>query len=91
MSNDPCMRRSSGSTETRSDAVWRLVTVPVGLFIAGFLGIAGVVASKPLLTAAGSVILFIESFVIFSVAPLTLFAGVLLLLAARQNTRALPH
>lgn len=85
MRNDPCMRRSSGSPETRDEAVWRLVTIPFGLFIASFLGIGGVVSSRPWITAAGSVILFVESIVIFSLAPLTLFAAVLLLLAARKS------
>jgi hypothetical protein len=83
--NDPCMRRSSGSTETKSETIRRLVTIPLGLFIASILGVAGVVSSKPLMTAAGSVILLGESIIIFSLAPVTLFAAVVLLLAARKS------
>ena len=37
------------------------------------------------MTAAGSVILFGESIIIFSLAPLTLFGAALLLLAARKS------
>ena len=91
MSSDPCLRRSSGGAETRSEAMWRLVTIPFGLFIAGVLGIGGVVSSRPLMTAAGSVILFGESIIIFSLAPLTLFGAALLLLAARTSNAERVH
>ncbi len=65
----------------------RLTIVSGGLLIASVLGVAGVFSSRPLLTVIGSVILFLESIAaIFSLAPFTFLAAILLLLAARQTS-----
>lgn len=81
----PCARQMSATTETRGHAEKRLAIVSGGLLIASALGLAGVLRSMPLVTITGSAILFLESIaLVFTLSPLTLFAGILLLLAARQ-------
>jgi hypothetical protein len=68
--------------------VGKLVTISCGLLAASVLGVFGAMRSRPSLAVAGSIIMFLESFVMFSLFPLTLAAALLLLLAALQSSRA---
>jgi hypothetical protein len=83
-----CATRMESTGETRSRAVGMLVTIPCGLLAASLLGVFGALRSRPSLAVAGSIIMFLESAAMFSVFPLTLVAALLLLLAARQSSRA---
>lgn len=84
-----CGRRLSVTSETRAQAGTRLLIVPGGLLIASALGILGAMRSVPLLTIAGSAILALESIAtIFTLAPITLLAALMLALAARQTNLA---
>ena len=79
----PCTQRISATTETKAEALMRLILVSGGLDAAGTLGILGALGSLPLLTVSGAVILFLESLaLIFSFAPLTIASAMLLLIAA---------
>lgn len=85
---NPCAARMEATSETRSRAVGMLVTIPCSLPVASLLGVFGAMHSRPSLAVAGSIIMFLESAVMFSLFPLTLAAALLLLLAARQSSRA---
>jgi hypothetical protein len=85
---NPCAARMEATSETRSRALGRLVTIPCGLLVASLLGVFGALRSRPSLAVAGSIIMFLESAVMFSIFPLTLAAALLLLLAARQSSLA---
>ena len=83
-----CAARMDATSETRSRAMGMLVAIPCGLVVASLLGVFGALRSRPSLAVAGSIIMFLESAVMFSLFPLTLAAALLLLLTAWQISRA---
>lgn len=80
----PCSNRISGTSKTKNEAIIQAVEIPGGLLFASVIGIIGAVASLPLLLLLAGVGLLAESFFVGSIAPLTVVAGCLLLLSARN-------
>jgi hypothetical protein len=80
----PC-RVIEGTSETRLQAVVKLLLVHGGILIAGVFGILGALLAKPFLSVLGAGLIFLESIpLIFSFAFLTVFVSGLFLLAARS-------
>ena len=81
-SDDPCRSRS-GTSETQTQAVARMLIVPGGILAGLALGIIGTARSRAGLAVAGAVVVFVEAVpLLFSFAPLAvLTSGVFLLLA----------
>jgi hypothetical protein len=58
--------------------------VPGGLLAASLLAVAGAASSRRRVMLAGAIGMLAETVVVFTIAPLTLAAGVILLFLARQ-------
>jgi hypothetical protein len=81
--HDPCRERSVNS-ESKARAVIVAAFVPGGLLVAATLAIMGATLSrrKMMLTAATGMLA--ETLVVFTIAPLTLIAGMSVLLLANR-------
>jgi hypothetical protein len=82
---NPCSQHVRFTSGTKGEALIRLLLIPVGLLIGSVLGILGAMTSSPLPSLVGATILFLESIpLMFSLAPLSIAGGVLLLVAAQR-------
>jgi hypothetical protein len=82
----PC-RHMGGTSETKTEAIVKMVLVPGGILLASLLGLVGTLLSRPSVTVLGAGLMFLESApLIFSFAFLTVFVSGLFLVAARQIT-----
>jgi len=85
--DDPCRSRS-GTSETKTQAVARMLIVPGGILAGLALGILGAARSRPGLAVAGAVVVFLEAFpLVFSFAPLAVLTSGVFLLLARNTGR----
>jgi hypothetical protein len=83
--DDPCRTRSA-QTWSKAHAATVAALVPGGVLTAAILAIAGAVRRRRPLLYAGGFLMMLETFVVFTIAPLTLLAGVtFLLIAARPE------
>jgi hypothetical protein len=82
--DDPCRHVSvQGWSRTQAETVAALV--PGGVLVATVLAVAGAALRRKPLLFAGGFLMVLETFAVFTIAPLTLLAGVtFLLVAARQ-------
>jgi len=80
----PCATRVSATSETRRGAVVQLLLAPGGILLAVALGIIGAVRARQGLVVSAAVLLFVEAFIAFSVAPLALLAGFVFLWSASK-------
>ena len=81
--HDTC-RALSVHAESRSGAAIVTVIVPGGLLVAAMLAIAGAVLSRRRVLIAAGIGMLAETLVGFTVAPLTLVAGVSILLLTKR-------
>jgi hypothetical protein len=86
--HDPCAARSFHGAKIRT--VTRAALVPGLLLIASILGLSGAVLSRPRFLFVASIVMFFATPVVFTIAPLTLFAafGFLFLGTRLQGTGA---
>lgn len=85
--DDPCRARS-GTSETKAQAVARMMIVPGGILAGLALGILGAARSRPGPAVAGAVVVFLEAFpLLFSFAPLAVLTSGVFLLLARSTGR----
>lgn len=86
--NDPCARRISQTSETRTRALITVLIVPGGIIVAIGLGLVGAASSRPTLMLVGACLMFLEAFpLVFSFAPVALLtAGALALLATKVQS-----
>ena len=85
--NDPC-RSISVRGESRLRAATMCALIPGGVLLSAVLGIIGVVCSRRRLILAGAFLMLAETLVVFTIAPLTLIAGLGSLFLARLVPRA---
>jgi hypothetical protein len=81
--HDVC-RALSVHTESRARAAIRTAIVPGGLLVAAMLAIVGAVLSRRRVVIAAGIGMLAETFVVFSIFPLTLLAGLSLLLLSNR-------
>jgi hypothetical protein len=81
--HDPC-REASVQSESKARAVTRAAMVPGGLLAAAILALMGAVLSRRRVLIAAGIGMLAETVVVFTIAPLTLVAGVSYLLLARR-------
>jgi hypothetical protein len=81
--HDPC-RGQSAHMESKGRAVLTAALVPGGLLVAAILAVAGAAASRRRLMVAAGIGMLIETLVVFTIAPLTLLAGIGVILLARR-------
>jgi hypothetical protein len=81
--NDVC-RSVSVHGGSKGRAVALAALVPGGLLAASLLAVAGAAWSRRRVVLAGAIVMFAETVVVFTIAPLTLAAGVALLFLARR-------
>jgi hypothetical protein len=82
--NGPC-RSITGTSETKRQAVIRLLLFPGGILLGSLLGLSGTLARRAYITMAGAGVLLLESFT-HSLGFLTLASSLLFLIAARKST-----
>ena len=85
--NDPCISISVRG-EPRLRAATMCALIPGGVLLSAVLGIIGVVCSRRRLILAGAFLMLAETLVVFTIAPLTLIAGLGSLFLARLVPRA---
>jgi hypothetical protein len=83
--HDPC-RQGGGNSLTRADAVLLATFAPGGVLAAALLGIAGAASRRRRLMLAGGIVLLLETMVVFTIAPLTLIAGLSFIFLAPKRT-----
>jgi hypothetical protein len=84
--DDPCRTRSvQGWSKAHAATVAALV--PGGVLTAAILAVVGAARRRKPLLFAGGFLMMLETFVVFTIAPLTLLAGVTFLLVAARPTR----
>ena len=82
--DDPCRSRS-GTSETKAQAVARILIVPGGILIGLALGIFGAARGRVGLAVGGAVVVFLESIpLMFSFGPLAVLTSGAFLLLARN-------
>jgi hypothetical protein len=81
--HDPCRARSVHA-ESKSRAAIITAIVPGGLLVAAMLAIAGAVLSWRRVLIAAGIGMLAETLVAFTIAPLTLVAGVSILLLSKR-------
>lgn len=80
--HDTCRQRAV-HTESMARSIIRAAIVPGGVLLASVLAIAGVLRSRRRLMIAAGIGMLAETIVVFTIAPLTLIAGVGFLLLSR--------
>jgi hypothetical protein len=80
--NDVCKSVSFHGSKLRLVTLSALV--PGGLLAASLLGVAGAALSRRRIIQAGATGLLVETVVVFSIAPLTLAAGLVLIFLSRR-------
>jgi hypothetical protein len=80
---DPC-RALSVHSESKARAVIIAVLVPGGVLVAAMLAMAGVALSRRKMMWTAAIGMLAETLVAFTIAPLTLLAGVSVLLLAKR-------
>ena len=85
--HDLC-REPGVNSLTRAHAALLAAFVPGGVLAAALLGIAGAAAARRRLMLAGGIVMLLETLVVFTIAPLTLIAGLSFIFLAPK--RALP-
>jgi hypothetical protein len=85
--HDPCRQRG-GHSLTRVNAALLAAFVPGGVLAAASLGIAGAASRRRRLMLAGGIVMLLETLVVFTIAPLTLIAGLSFIFLAPK--RAFP-
>jgi hypothetical protein len=84
---DPC-RAQSGTSETKTQAVVRMLIVPGGILAGLALGILGVARGRAGPAVAGAVVVFLESApLMFSFGPFAVLTSGAFLLLARPGGR----
>jgi hypothetical protein len=83
--HDPC-RHWGGNSLTRADAVLLATFAPGGVLAAALLGIAGAASRRRRLMLAGGIVMLLETLVVFTIAPLTLIAGLSFIFLAPKRT-----
>jgi hypothetical protein len=73
--------------ESRLRAATICALIPGGVLLGAALGIIGVAASRRRLILAGAFLMLAETLVVFTIAPLTLIAGLGSLFLARRTPR----
>lgn len=87
--HDPC-RAPSGHFESKASAAARAAIFPGGLLAATMLAVAGAALSRRWMILAAAVGMLIETFFVFTIAPLTLLVGLsFLFLASRVQAPSL--
>lgn len=81
--NDPC-REASVHSESKARAAIVAALVPGGLLSAALFAIAGAALSRRRMMWAAAIGMLAETIVVFTIAPLTLFVGVSLLLLTKR-------
>ena len=81
--DDPC-RSITVRGESKLRGATMCVLIPGGVLLSAVLGILGVAALSRRLILAGGSLMLAETLMVFTIAPLTLIAGVGFLLLARQ-------
>jgi hypothetical protein len=81
--NDPCRTRSA-QTWSKAHAATIAALVPGGVLTAAILAVVGAARLRKPLLFAGGFLMVLETFVVFTIAPLTLLAGVTFLLVAAR-------
>ena len=81
--HDVCRARSV-HTESRSRAAIRTAIVPGGLLVASVLAVAGAVLLRRRVVIAAGIGMLAETLAVFSIFPLTLLAGVSILLLSKR-------
>jgi hypothetical protein len=81
--HDAC-RAPSVHTESKARAAIRTAIVPGGLLVAAMLAMAGAVLSRRRVVIAAGIGMLTETLVAFTIAPLTLLAGVSILLLSKR-------
>jgi hypothetical protein len=81
--HDPC-RTASVHSESKARAVTRAAMVPGGLLAAAILAVMGAALSRRGVLLAAGIGMLAETVVVFTLAPLTLVAGVSFLLLAKR-------
>jgi len=84
---DPCAS-ITGVGESKLRAATICALIPGGVLLAAALGIIGVAVSRRPLILAGAFLMLAETLVVFTMAPLTLIAGLGSLFLARRASRA---
>jgi hypothetical protein len=79
---DPCRQKGS-NTGSKAGAALLAALVPGGVLAAAILAVVGAASSRPRLMLVGSVAMLLETLVVFTIAPLTLIAGLSFLFLAR--------
>ena len=80
--HDPCRERG-GTTGSKAGAALLAALVPGGVLAAAILAVVGAASSRPRLMLVASVAMLLETPFAFSIAPLTLIAGLSFLFLAR--------
>jgi hypothetical protein len=84
---DPCGSITAvGESRLRAATICALI--PGGVLLGATLGIIGVAVSRRRLILAGAFLMLAETLVVFTIAPLTLIAGLGSLFLARRTPRA---
>ena len=81
--HDACRARTA-HMQSKGRAVLRAALMPGGLLVAAILAIGGAAAARQRLLLAAGIGILIETLVVFTMAPLTLLAGVGLILLSRR-------
>ena len=80
---DVCRERSVHG-ESKARAVIRMALVPGGLLVAAVLAAVGAVLSRRRLMWTAAIGMLLETLLVFTIAPLTLFVGVSFLVLAKR-------
>src|SRR5450432_168418 len=80
--HDPCRQRG-GNAGSKAGAALLAALVPGGVLAAAILAVVGAASSRPRLMLVASVAMLLETPVVFTIAPLTLIAGLSFLFLAR--------
>jgi hypothetical protein len=83
--HDVC-RAPSVHPESRARAATRAALAPGVLLAAAILAMAGAVLSRRRMMIASGIAMLLETLVVFTIAPLTLLAGVSILLLSNRGT-----
>lgn len=87
--NDPC-RSLTRHGESKLRAVTICALVPGGVLLSAVLGVIGAAVSRRPLILAGALLMLAETFVVFTIAPLTLIAGLAFVYLAHRAPGAAP-
>jgi hypothetical protein len=76
----------NGESKVRAEAICAMV--PGGVLLSAVLGMIGVAVGRRPLILAGAFLMLAETFVVFTIAPLTFIAGLAFLFLAQRGRRA---